>query len=168
MFHVKQQAITVAEFRKLAGLPPRQPYVRKTAPTPRQQVLRDQAHHLASTVTPVGEPMGTPYKGRHRWRHAYRGVVYDSKGEALYAAQLDALLKLGVLSNVERQFRFSTEHKGVRLTPRGYVRVDFRITFADGHVEYHDWKPWPKQDVRWPILKRWILAEHGIDVVEAK
>jgi len=70
----------------------------------------------------------------------YNGLKYDSKGEAGYAGELDILLKAGEISKIERQKTFILYGKnGGRITTH---RVDFLVTFPDGHQEVHEFKGW--------------------------
>jgi len=68
----------------------------------------------------------------------YNNLKYDSRGEAGYAWELDIRLKAGEISKVERQRTFPLYGKnGGRITTH---RVDFLVTFPDGHQEVHEYK----------------------------
>lgn len=74
----------------------------------------------------------------------YEGVVYHSRAEALYAAQLDTLKKAHLPS--ERVLRWERQIK-VPLVVNGLLVTtwypDFHVWFADGHDEWHEVKGFP-------------------------
>jgi len=89
----------------------------------------------------------------------YNNLKYDSKGEAGYAQELDLLLKAKQISKVERQKTFILYGKnGGRITTH---RVDFLVTFPDGHQEVHEYKGWAS-DV-WKI-KRDLFVDNYPDI----
>ena len=58
-------------------------------------------------------------KGRRGWGRAtktpYRGVVYDSKAEAAYAARLDRMVEDGEVSDWDRQQKWPLKVNGVKV-----------------------------------------------------
>jgi hypothetical protein len=68
----------------------------------------------------------------------FNGLKYDSKGEAGHALELNLRLKAGQISKVERQRTFPLYGKnGGRITTH---RVDFLVTYPDGHQEVEEYK----------------------------
>lgn len=68
----------------------------------------------------------------------FNGEKYDSKGEAGHAAELNIRLKIGEISKIERQRTFPLYGKnGGRITTH---RVDFLVTYPDGHQEVEEYK----------------------------
>ena len=114
---------------------------------------------------------GKAFHGRNRQRIQYRGLWYDSKREAAYAARLDMLLMAGRIAGWDRQVPFRMIHDGHVL----YVyTADFLVRFTDGHTEVHDAKAtWKDKrgrvrthNDRWPLIKRMMKIFHGIEVKE--
>jgi len=73
-------------------------------------------------------------------KYVYNGVRYDSKKEGNFARQLDLLRSATNpterVVKVERQVSFL-------LNPQPYpinYRLDFKVTYADGHTEYFEVK----------------------------
>lgn len=71
----------------------------------------------------------------------YNDVKYDSKKEARYAETLDTLRNAKLSTDrvvaVERQIRYNVEINGCHIC--AYI-LDFKVTYADGRVEYVDVK----------------------------
>ncbi|MCZ6654838.1 MAG: DUF1064 domain-containing protein [Planctomycetota bacterium] len=65
------------------------------------------------------------YRVSPKEQRTYNGDVYHSKAEAIYAAQLDLLLRSGDIRGWERQVKF-------QLGPDNKTIVDFLVT------EWHD------------------------------
>lgn len=109
------------------------------------------------------EPISKPAKKNkyNAQRTVYRGRTYDSKAEARYAAKLDLLVKAGHVKRWWPQELYHFEVNGVLV---GKYRADFVVEFTDGHFETHDVKG--KPDRRWPLVKKLMLACHGIEVME--
>ena len=70
-------------------------------------------------------------------KQTYNGYNYDSKMEAMYASQLDWLIKAKEIDKVERQHKISLDVNGVHIA--NYF-IDFKVYYCDGHVEYHEVK----------------------------
>ncbi len=102
-------------------------------------------------------------------RTLYDGVWYDSKGEASVAQILDAYQRSGAVVRWWGQVRVPLVLNGVRLTPRGYTRIDFFVEFPD-RTEWWDYKPRNKgkRDQRWPLIRQLVMALHGIRVIEVR
>lgn len=82
----------------------------------------------------------------------YNGRVYDSKGEAGLAQEIDLLLKAGEIIKVEPQATFNLYGKnGGKICTH---RPDFLITKKDGTKEVWEYKGFPSE--MWRIkLKLW-------------
>lgn len=84
----------------------------------------------------------------HAVRTEYAGGTYDSKKEAEYAAQLTlqraALDPKYRVIQVERQPFFILQEEPNKIT----YRADFRVRYADGHIEVVDVK-----GIQTPVFK---------------
>ena len=83
-----------------------------------------------------------PKKGKYgNYSATYNGSVFDSRKEALYAAELDLLKKARLqrdrVVKVERQVNVDLIVNGKKVCR---IIPDFRVTFADGRVEWHEIK----------------------------
>ena len=63
----------------------------------------------------------------------YDGVIYHSKLEASFAAELDLRMRAGDMSHWERQIKLELKVRGIRIT--NYY-IDFIIHHYDGHREF--------------------------------
>jgi len=63
----------------------------------------------------------------------YGGLVYHSKKEAAYAAELDIRLKAKEIKGWKRQVRIPLEVNGFHIA--NYY-IDFVVTYKDGTIEY--------------------------------
>jgi hypothetical protein len=63
----------------------------------------------------------------------HNGILYHSKKEAGYAAELDLRLKSGDVANWERQVRVSLDVNGYHICD---YYVDFLVYYPDGTKEY--------------------------------
>ena len=63
----------------------------------------------------------------------YNGRLYDSKMECNYAIKLDWRKKAGEIIEIIPQYKISLDVEGVHIC--NYF-IDFKITLADGAVEY--------------------------------
>ncbi len=90
----------------------------------------------------------------------FNNQKYDSKGEAGHAAELDLRLKAREVSKVERQITFPLYGKnGTRITTH---RVDFLVTYPDGHKEVEEYKGFATQE--WKI-KRDLFVDNYPDIL---
>lgn len=105
-------------------------------------------------------PQGKASKYGNR-RTEYNGRWFASRKEANRAAELDLLVRAGVVTKWEPQPRFPIQHKGVAVCT--YVG-DFEVTYPDGRVEVEDVKGF-KTDV-YKIKKKLVKAHYGIDIKE--
>ena len=87
----------------------------------------------------------------------YNGVTYDSKKEALRAAELNLMIKSGEIVTLARQVRYRLA-QGVE-----YV-ADFVYTTKDGKTVIEDVKGF-KTDV-YKMKKKLMKDIHGIEVKE--
>lgn len=81
----------------------------------------------------------------------YNGVKYHSKAEANHAQKLDLLKKGGLVERWERQHKIRIELYGKHFMD---YKVDFKVFFVDGHIEYHEVKGFPTRDFKivWNLL----------------
>lgn len=101
-------------------------------------------------------------------RTAYNGTAFDSKKEARYASDLD--LKKNArdprdrVVSYETQAKFPFKHNDVLIC---VYKLDFLVTYADGHKEYIDVKSVAtKKDKVYRIKKKMMKAFFDIDVTE--
>jgi hypothetical protein len=71
-------------------------------------------------------------------RTEFNGRAYDSKGEAGLAQEIDLLVKAGEVVQVEPQRTFALYGRNGGIICRH--RVDFFLTFKDGHQEVWEYK----------------------------
>jgi hypothetical protein len=90
---------------------------------------------------------GTPAKASkyHNKKTEINGTTFDSIREATRYSELVLLQKAGVVSGVELQPRFIlqdgyTDSVSLRWIRKLEYVADFRVTYADGHVEVEDVK----------------------------
>jgi Protein of unknown function (DUF1064) len=78
--------------------------------------------------------------------------VYHSKGEATYARDLDILLKAGHLTEIVPQYKIDLSVNGKHIT--NYI-IDFKVTHADGEVEYIEYKGFATDTwkLKWKLLE---------------
>lgn len=91
---------------------------------------------------------------------AFNGRVYDSKLEAGVAADIDVLKKSGEVVKVEPQKTFNLYGKnGARICTH---RVDFLLTFKDGHQE-----AWEAKGVATSVwqIKRKLFEDNYPDII---
>lgn len=82
---------------------------------------------------------------------SYNGRNYHSALECNYAIDLDWRVKAGEIKSWENQYKIDLTLNGVHIC--NYF-IDFKVTYADGHVEYHEVKGF-ETDV-WRI--KWKLS----------
>jgi len=101
------------------------------------------------------------------------GKMFDSKKEAKYAATLEMLKKSSdsatKVCTVERQVVYELipaqrDAAGKSIERACTYKLDFRVTYADGHVEYVDVKGMKTEVYR--IKKKLMLHVHGIRIKE--
>jgi hypothetical protein len=98
------------------------------------------------------------------------GEKYDSKKEAAYNAQLELLKNAAnpaqMVVKIERQVKYELLPKQDGERAVSYL-ADFRVTFADGHIEVIDVKSSFTQKLPAYVLKRkMMLFFHGIKIKE--
>lgn len=106
-------------------------------------------------------------RSRHKFnasRARYKDHLYDSKMEANHAALLDKLKKardpLERVRSWERQVKVPLDVNGTHIT-NWYA--DFKVTFADGHHEWHEVKG--MQTELWRIKKLLFLALYPNEIL---
>jgi hypothetical protein len=89
----------------------------------------------------------------------YNGILYASKKEAGYAAELNLRLKAGDIADWERQFEISLDGPGGHICNH---YVDFKIYHKDGSVELVEIKGFATEVWRLKrlMLERLFLPEH--------
>jgi len=89
----------------------------------------------------------------------YNKILYASKKEAGYAAELDLRLKAGDIKDWERQFKISFDGPGGHICNH---YVDFKIEHNNGSFELVEIKGWPTPE--WRLKRNMIdalfLPEH--------
>lgn len=90
---------------------------------------------------------------------SFDGVTYDSKAEARHAKRLKLLGK--AINPSQRVVRVERQVK-YELTAGISYRADFRVTFADGHVEVHEVKGFETRE--WMIKKK-LFGQYYPDVI---
>lgn len=98
----------------------------------------------------------------------FNGQVYDSRHEAAYAQTLEKLKKAANpkdrVIKIERQVKFSFDYNGLGGPPIHICStiIDFKITYGDGRVEYHDPKGVKTRESS--IKRKLMKAFYGIEV----
>lgn len=99
----------------------------------------------------------------------YNGVKYDSKKESEYAFKLDILKNAKDITervlDIERQVTYKLQVNAIHICK--YI-LDFKVTFADGRIEYIDVKGYKKGGAYsiFKIKKSLMEACHGILIKE--
>jgi len=101
-----------------------------------------------------------PKKGKYgNYSATYNGFVYMSRKEALYAAELDTLKKAYYpkdrVVKVEQQVNVDLIVNGKKVAR---IIPDFRVTFADGRVEWHEVKSPGTMTPVWRVKKNLFQA----------
>ncbi len=95
----------------------------------------------------------------------YNGVVFHSKKEASFAAQLDQLKKAEKPSErvekYEMQVRYPLIVNDIKICT--YV-LDFLVTYSDGRKEHIDVKGFSTTNYK--LKKKLMLGVHGITIIE--
>lgn len=95
----------------------------------------------------------------------YKGRVYDSKGEAGLAGEIDLLVRGGEVVKVEPQKTFKLY--GVNGRHITNHRVDFLLTFKDSHQEVWEYKGFATEIWRiklklfednYPDIPYWVIT----------
>jgi hypothetical protein len=93
-----------------------------------------------------------PSKYRNK-KTEYNGVIYDSKGEAGIAQELDVMLKANEIAGWARQISYPLKVNGSLICMH---IVDFCILHNDGDSEVIEFKGMPTRD--WRIKKKLFQA----------
>lgn len=95
----------------------------------------------------------------------YNGRVFDSKKEARRAFELEAMRRAGEIKKIEYQPKYEIVVNGKKI---GNYFADFRITYADGHVEIEDVKGLKKGSAYsvFRIKKKLVEALYNVKIVE--
>jgi hypothetical protein len=91
------------------------------------------------------------------------GQHFKSHIEASYYKRCWVLKQSGEVTLIEREVRYELIVNGVFIC--AYL-MDFRITYADGHIEYIDCKSDPTITPIYRLKKQLMLACHGIELKE--
>lgn len=95
----------------------------------------------------------------------YNGKKYHSKKEAGYAAELDMLGN--ARNDAQRVVKYDTQvkyHLEVNNVLIGAYILDFKVEYADGHVEYVDVKGFLTEEYK--IKKKLMKALFNIEIKE--
>ncbi len=84
---------------------------------------------------------------------AFDGIVYDSKRECTHARSLDALMKLGRITKIERQVPFDLKVNEIKICR---IVIDFRVTWHTGQVVLQEVKGYATKD--WKIKRKLFQA----------
>ena len=129
--------------------------------TPKQAERLSKALQREKTTNGSLEASAKPKK-RNKYnavKTEYKGVIYDSKGEANYAAELDMKQRAGLIQGWARQVEFVLAG-GVK------TKVDFIIFHTDGTYDVVDFKGVLTQESKNKYKQ--VKAIHGIEVEIAK
>jgi len=115
------------------------------------------AEGFAGALAPLVEK---PKEGRIKGvaavdERTYNGRVYHSKAEAEYAQQLDFLVRSGAVKHYVCQESMQIELNNV---PICKVIIDFKVTNADGTVDYVEIKGFETETFR--LKKKLLLAAY--------
>lgn len=91
------------------------------------------------------------------------GQKFKSMLESRYYNRCRSLMNVGEVTLIEREVRYEIIVNGVFIC--AYM-MDFRITYADGHIEYVDCKSAPTVTNLYRVKKQLMLACFGIDIQE--
>ena len=93
----------------------------------------------------------------------YNGFEYDSKKEANRAAELDLMVKAGVISHLERQVSYVFSHHGVKICT---YKCDFQYA-RDGRTVVEDVKSdYTRKMPLYRIKRKLMKAFYDIDIIE--
>lgn len=101
-------------------------------------------------------------------RCEYDGIRYDSKMEAAYAMQLDALKSGGGIKDWRRQVTIPLDVNGKHVCN---YRVDFEVEHNDGHKELIEVKGFetPVWQLKWKLLEAIYGHDHpDVDLTVVK
>lgn len=91
------------------------------------------------------------------------GQKFKSELEASYYKRMWCLQQIGEVTKIEREVRYELVVNGVFIS--AYL-MDFRITYADGHIEYIDCKSDATLTPVYRIKRQLMIAIHGIELQE--
>lgn len=91
------------------------------------------------------------------------GEKFRSHLEATYFNRLKLLKSSGEITNIEREVRYELTVNGFFIC--AYM-MDFRVTWADGRIDYIDCKSKPTMTPVYAIKKKLMEACHGITLRE--
>lgn len=105
------------------------------------------------TISPAPKVRRNKYRAK---KTVYNRNIYDSKGEAKLAFDIDCLIRAGKVATVSRQVRF-----GLRGLKGGQVCthvVDFVVTLSDGTKEAWEYKGMPTPT--WKLKRKLFLDNY--------
>lgn len=91
------------------------------------------------------------------------GQKFRSQLEADYYNRMWVLQRAGQVTKIEREVRYELIVNGVFIC--AYL-LDFKITYADGHVDHVDCKSAPTMTALYRVKKQLMKALHEIDLIE--
>ena len=100
----------------------------------------------------LARPKGRVRNVAPRADRTYKGVVYDSKAEALYAFKLDAAKSAGLILGWNRQVRIPLIVEGVKIC--SFI-IDFEVSLNNGNLRYEEIKGWetPEYKLKLKLFK---------------
>ena len=116
-------------------------------------VLMADGRYTAVEVKALLErPKGRVRNVAPRADRTYKGMVYDSKAEALYAFKLDGLMAAGKIKAWDRQMVFPLRVEGQLICK---FIVDFMVREADGSGVIYEIKGWetPEYKLKLKLFK---------------
>lgn len=101
----------------------------------------------------------------HAQSSTYDGVLYHSKKEAAYAAELDLRKKAGDILGWERQVKISLDVNGYHIC--NYY-VDFQVTYPDDHIELVEVKGFETEvwRLKWKLFEAIYGDQYKLIVVK--
>lgn len=96
---------------------------------------------------------------------SYNGILFHSKKEAAYAAELDLRKKAGDILNWERQVKLSLDVNGYHIT--NYF-IDFKVTYPDQTIELVEVKGFetPEWKLKWKLAEAILSDKYKMVVVK--
>lgn len=107
-------------------------------------------------------------KGNNKFgakKTVYNNHLFDSKKEAARAAEINLLIKGGLVTKVEYQPRFDITVNNKKVA---YYKADFKIYNSDGTITYEDVKGYKKGSAysMFRLKKKLVEAIYGVKIIE--
>lgn len=123
---------------------------------------------MSNTISPEQYRELSTKKSKNKYgavRKTYKGISYDSTGEANYAAELDLKMKIGEVYKWERQVPIEININGILWT---VWKADFKVWITPDTYEIHEFKGMETRDFKliWKAIQ--ILKEEQYPNVKFK